>query len=122
VLTKKPFPAAAVLLLGLTSGIAAAQSNSAEITHMGPDRQDHPIAANDRAYPADLSGSVVDLSDAVIAGASVQVRNPNGTAQRTTQTDRNGSFVISGLPAGNYRLVDLSYRIPISKPKKCWSP
>jgi hypothetical protein len=41
----------------------------------------------------------------VIAGATVQVRSANGTVQRTTQSDTNGSFIISGLPAGNYRLV-----------------
>src|SRR5271154_7055185 len=52
-----------------------------------------------------LSGIVVDTSGAVIAGATVQVRSANGTVQMTTQTDANGSFIISGLSAGNYRLV-----------------
>jgi hypothetical protein len=52
-----------------------------------------------------LTGAVVDTSGAVLAGATVQVRNANGTLQMTTQTDANGSFIISGLPAGNYRLV-----------------
>jgi outer membrane receptor protein involved in Fe transport len=52
-----------------------------------------------------LSGIVVDTSGAVIAGATVQFRSANGTAQMTTQTDANGSFIISGLSAGNYRLV-----------------
>ena len=41
----------------------------------------------------------------MIAGATVQVRSANGAVQRTTQSDTNGSFIISGLPAGNYRLV-----------------
>ena len=52
-----------------------------------------------------LSGTVVDTSGAVIAGATVQVRSANGTVQITTQSDTNGSFIISGLSAGNYRLV-----------------
>src|SRR5277367_2238114 len=52
-----------------------------------------------------LSGTVVDTSGAVLAGATVQVRNANGTLQMTTQTGANGSFIISELPAGNYRLV-----------------
>jgi hypothetical protein len=52
-----------------------------------------------------VSGTVVDTSGAVIAGATVQVRSANGTAQRTTQSETNGSFIISGLAAGNYRLV-----------------
>jgi outer membrane receptor protein involved in Fe transport len=52
-----------------------------------------------------LSGNIVDTSGAFIAGATVQVRSANGTLQKTTQSDATGSFVISGLPAGNYRLV-----------------
>src|SRR3984885_11043558 len=53
---------------------------------------------------AQLSGTVVDNSGAVIAGASVQVRRTNGTVRMTTQTDANGAFIISGLSAGAYRL------------------
>jgi hypothetical protein len=52
-----------------------------------------------------LSGTVVDTSGAVLAGATVQVRSANGAVQMTTQTDANGCFAISGLSAGNYRLV-----------------
>ncbi len=63
------------------------------------------VAARDKAYPPQLSGTVVDTSGAVIAGATVQVRSANGTVQITTQSDTNGSFIISGLSAGNYQLV-----------------
>ena len=52
-----------------------------------------------------LSGTVVDTSGAVIAGATVMVRSANGTVERLTQSDSNGSFSISGLSEGNYRLV-----------------
>ena len=65
----------------------------------------HPVATRDKAYPRQLSGSVVDTSGAVIAGATVQVQSANGTVQRTIQSDRNGSFIVSGLAAGDYRLV-----------------
>ncbi len=54
---------------------------------------------------APLSGTVVDASGAVIAGATVQVRSANGVLEKTTQTDANGAFIIIGLAAGNYRLV-----------------
>ena len=64
-----------------------------------------PVATSDKTYPPQLSGTVVDTSGAVIAGATVQVRSANGTVQRTTQSDANGSFIISGLSAGNYQLV-----------------
>ncbi len=66
------------------------------------------VATSDKAYPSLLSGSVVDASGAVIAGATVQVRSANGTVQITTQSDRNGSFIITGLSAGSYRLVVLN--------------
>ncbi len=52
-----------------------------------------------------LSGTVVDSSGAVIAGAIVQVRSANGTVQKTTRADANGSFIISGVSPGNYQLV-----------------
>jgi len=52
-----------------------------------------------------LSGTVVDTSGAVIAGATVQVRSANGALQKTTQSDANGFFIISGLSTGNYRLL-----------------
>jgi carboxypeptidase family protein/TonB-dependent receptor-like protein len=52
-----------------------------------------------------LTGTVVDTSGAVIAGATVQVRNENGTVQKTLQSDTNGSFIISALSVGNYSLV-----------------
>ena len=64
----------------------------------------HAGAAH-KAYLPQLSGTVVDTSGAVIAGATVQVLSANGTVQRTTQSDRNGSFILSGLAAGNDRLV-----------------
>ena len=57
------------------------------------------------AQEPQLSGTVADVSGAVIAAASVVVRSANGTVQRVTQSDSTGVFRISGLPAGNYRLV-----------------
>jgi len=64
-----------------------------------------PIDTRDKAYPPQLSGIVVDTSGAVIVGATVQVLSADGAVQRTTPSDGNGSFIISGLSAGNYRLV-----------------
>jgi outer membrane receptor protein involved in Fe transport len=61
--------------------------------------------ASDKAYLFQLSGDVVDTSGAVIAGATVQVRGANDTVQITTQSNASGSFRISGLSAGSYRLV-----------------
>jgi hypothetical protein len=69
------------------------------------DLQGDSVATSNKAYPSRLSGTVVDISGAVIAGATVQLRSADGTVQRTAQSDRNGSFSISGLAAGFYRLV-----------------
>jgi Carboxypeptidase regulatory-like domain/TonB dependent receptor/TonB-dependent Receptor Plug Domain len=52
-----------------------------------------------------LTGSVVDASGAVIAGATVAVRDGDGAVQRTAQTDSSGAFRVSGLAAGTYRVV-----------------
>ncbi len=69
------------------------------------DPQGHPVATSDKAHTPQLSGTVVDTSGAVIAGTTVQVRGANGTVQKTAQSETNGSFIISGLAVGNYRLV-----------------
>jgi hypothetical protein len=82
-----------------------AQTGAVEIPGTVLDPRSHPVANSDKAYPFQLSGTVVDISGAVIAGATVQARSANGTAQRTTQSGTNGSFFISGLAAGNYRVV-----------------
>ncbi|HWB83463.1 MAG TPA: TonB-dependent receptor [Bryobacteraceae bacterium] len=52
-----------------------------------------------------LTGTVVDASGAAITGASVELQSANRTVLRTTGSDTNGSFTISELTAGNYRLV-----------------
>jgi len=67
--------------------------------------ENRPVATSDKADPPQLSGTVVDTSGAVIAGATVQVRSENGTLQKTTQSNASGSFSISGLSGGSYRIV-----------------
>ena len=63
------------------------------------------VPAGDIASPAQLSGTVADASGAVIAGATLQVRSADGAVLKTMHSDRNGSFSVSALPPGNYRLV-----------------
>ncbi len=85
------------LLACLAGGQAVARNGQV------PAPQDRSPATTEKA--PQLSGVVVDTSGALIAGAGVVVHDANGAVQRTTQSDANGYFVISGLPAGNYRLV-----------------
>src|SRR5271156_2333486 len=61
-----------------------------------------PVATSDKTYPPQLSGTVVDTSGAVIAGATVQVRSANGTIQKTTQSDIYGSVLFYGLSPGKF--------------------
>lgn len=68
-----------------------------------PDPLDKPPTTAQKA--AQISGVVVDSSGALITGAGVMVQRVGSTAQRTTQADGNGAFIVSGLPAGSYRLV-----------------
>ncbi|MDR3737389.1 MAG: TonB-dependent receptor [Terracidiphilus sp.] len=94
----------AALILVPTFGTAA-QTGAARISGTVLDLQNHPDATSDKADPWRVSGTVVDASGAVIAGATVQVRSADGTVQSTTDSDRNGFFMISGLTTGNDRLV-----------------
>jgi hypothetical protein len=84
---------------------AAAQSGAVHVNAMDLDPQGYPVGTSDKAYSTQLSGTVVDTSGAAIAGATVQVQSANGIVQRTTQSDTNGAFILSGLAAGFYRLV-----------------
>lgn len=69
------------------------------------DSRAHLLAEGQKPHSVALSGTIVDTSGAVIAGAIVVVRSADGTEQKTTQADRNGFFSVSGLPAANYRLT-----------------
>ncbi|HVW11379.1 MAG TPA: TonB-dependent receptor [Bryobacteraceae bacterium] len=59
------------------------------------------------AWAADVfvSGTVVDVSGAAVAGASVQVQSVNGARLTAVRSDTDGSFTIPSLPVGEYRLV-----------------
>ena len=85
--------------------MAAAQSVAAQNGRQAPDPQNHPATTSDKARPSQLSGKVVDTSGALLAGAPVMLRSADGTVERLTQSDSNGSFSISGLSAGKYQLV-----------------
>jgi hypothetical protein len=102
-----------VLFVALTISLRAAANGNLSGTLTDPTRVGSYLAPNNLLlFPqgiTQLSGTVVDTSGAVIAGATVQVRDANGTVKLTIKSDANGSFIISGtisgLPAGDYRLV-----------------
>ena len=58
-------------------------------------------AAQDTGY---ISGTVLDKSGAVVAGAEVVLTNTGGTLTRTTTTNDVGAYVVPGLPGDTYNL------------------
>jgi hypothetical protein len=52
-----------------------------------------------------LSGIVVDSDGAVIPRATVEICRADGTVLKTTTSEPNGFFNLSGISAGDYRLV-----------------
>src|SRR5215813_4195637 len=58
--------------------------------------------AQTRATTADLAGVVSDQSQAVLPGVSIVVTNKDTNARRNGITDRDGRYLIPGLPPGIY--------------------
>jgi hypothetical protein len=52
-----------------------------------------------------VNGTVVDPTGAVVAGATVEVRNPVSGLDRTTNTDAAGKFTVSNVPFNPYHLT-----------------
>ncbi|MGH9902798.1 MAG: carboxypeptidase regulatory-like domain-containing protein, partial [Pyrinomonadaceae bacterium] len=68
-----------------------------------------PLGAAPAVYAlpptATLDGTVVDEHDAVVADASVLVKEVKGKLERRSRTSRDGSFVFPLLPLGNYNVA-----------------
>lgn len=60
--------------------------------------------AQAQASSADLVGTVVDPTGAVVAGATVTARNPATGISRTVTADDSGEYQIIGLPPGDYEV------------------
>ena len=54
---------------------------------------------------SDLSGTVVDPNDAVVAGATVTARNLATGLSRSVTTGTDGSYTLIGLPPGDYEVT-----------------
>src|SRR5579884_1114139 len=62
-------------------------------------------AASAQQITGDIRGTVTDPSGAVIPGATVTITNTDQNAVlRTIKTDKDGSYIGTDLPAGNYRI------------------
>ena len=51
-----------------------------------------------------VNGTVLDPTGAVVAGAKVEIRNPVSGFDRSTTTDKAGTFAFTNIPFNNYHL------------------
>jgi hypothetical protein len=63
------------------------------------------VCAKAQTPTAEITGSVLDNSGAVIADAAVSLVNPATGAQRTTTTNSAGNYDLPAIPPGNYNLT-----------------
>lgn len=62
------------------------------------------VVASAQVPTATVTGRVTDPASLVVAGATVSLRSLDSQLARSTNTDRDGSFRLAGVPAGAYRL------------------
>ena len=92
---------AALAIAPVWQGVPFAHAESANV-----EAQEKTSAeTSGKADLYELSGFVGDNSGAMIVGAAVHVRSTDGILERTTQSGTDGSFTVSGLPAGDYQVV-----------------
>lgn len=54
---------------------------------------------------AQVTGTVVDTSGALVGGVEVLVASAQGTVREVIHSDKHGAFAVRGLAAGSYRLL-----------------
>src|ERR1700756_2205126 len=63
-----------------------------------------PLVVAQSVASGTVDGTIVDPTGAVVAGATVQIRNPISRYQQTTTTDGMGAFRFTNLPLNPYHL------------------
>src|SRR6266481_2836069 len=63
-----------------------------------------PVFAQSGGNSTSVTGTVLDPSRAVVAGATVEIHNPVSQFQRSTNTDSQGNFSIPNVPFNQYHL------------------
>ncbi len=64
-----------------------------------------PLPAFAQTTTSTIEGNVSDAKKAFVAGAQVIVKNPSLGIERTVNTDEEGFFRVTALPAGNYTIA-----------------
>jgi hypothetical protein len=63
-----------------------------------------PASQAQTGNAANITGTVLDVSDAAIMGATVRIHNPVSGLERTAVTDATGAFTFSNVPFNSYHL------------------
>ncbi|MBI3652115.1 MAG: carboxypeptidase regulatory-like domain-containing protein [Acidobacteria bacterium] len=82
--------------LRLLTGRTPQNQNAASVDSRG--------GLNNPSAPAP-PGTVVDANGAVIANATITIKDQNTGATRMAQTDANGNYSVAGLPPGEYSIA-----------------
>jgi len=108
------------VLAVLAGSIAAvAQTGAARVNGTVLDPQGHPVATSDKAYPPQLSGTVVDTSGAGLPGLPCRFATRTVLSrERHSRTETAPSFFLDSRQG----IIDSRYLIPVLKPKKSLSP
>jgi hypothetical protein len=83
---------------------ASNKDSSTTQTNTPPPPKPPAIVAQTEAVPSGISGTVTDLSGAIIPQATVELRQLAGTSTTNARTDPSGEFRFSGLAPGQYEL------------------
>src|SRR5436309_3492756 len=75
------------------------------------------VSSSALAQTGALRGVVSDQNGAVVAGAKVIVNGPSGLV-RSTNTDKSGSYSLTGLPAGDYEVQASAPNLELAEPLK----
>ncbi len=95
-------------LIALTMGLCGALAGQAQVQAEGPAQSPVPAVASAAAATATLRGHVADPTGARIPGAAITITTPSGAPVRTSKSDADGAFVVSGLAPGRY-IVQAAY-------------
>lgn len=72
--------------------------------------------AGAQAATGSIAGSVIDATGAAVPGATVTIRNTDLSTARTVESDRVGSFRISGLVPGTYAIEARTEKLALTRP------
>ena len=76
------------------------------------------LLAGAQTVTASIAGTVLDATGAAVSGATVTVRNTDLSTVRTVESDRAGSFRVSGLVSGAYTIEAKADNLALRRPMR----